>query len=703
MPTTALGSTRFVKQGVWSVSTAYSKDDVVYYNGEWYLCTADATAGTLPTNTSFYTVWQQSFYWRGQHVNTLGTAYAVGDVVKYTASYTTGITNAGTFERTATQVYRCTTAHTADGTNTYLPINITYWTLVSSSSYNDGTVSLVTGKITETWGVTGGSPDKCVKFFNQGLVGETNAAYLRGINKSCSGSYDNTGFITQNGAWRSWGTNNTQVMGNNLTYGPHSATTSFFFNDWFRSTSNGGAGVHSTPDNKIPRVVQVEGGWDFKLVLFNNGEVYHLGYGGNGESGDRSNSTRYVARVGGTYTETAVALNTSTHLFRDVRIKRIATSGDTRGSSAHHCLALDEDGQVWAWGYNAYGQLGDNSVTSRNVPTLIAKAFFGLVGSEKVVAIWAGGGEYGYNFALTEKNTLFAWGYNNYGHLGLGTTSTNVRVPTEVTTQTWTTAAAGTITKIVTCDGYSTTPYSSTAILTSKGSIYVAGYNAAGQFMLNNTSQQNSFIIVTSGPGSSETAYDVWLANGTYASMWVTDIANKKLWACGSNNGGQLGIAGTNATYSTAQECVKSINNTQTALTGVTKLSAMGCGTGGTNTTVIVATSDGWSYGAGYNGYGQLSLGTTNTYHYQHSDNNGKESTGQRGFHMIKMPPSLAGKVADVTICGYCDNSSTGYTQCTWISETGQVFQAGYNGATWNMTGSTNGENYNIMRPVITS
>ena len=33
-----------------------------------------------------------------------------------------------------------------------------------------------------------------------------------------------------------------------------------------------------------------------------------------------------------------------------------------------HSLALDKSGKVWAWGYNAVGQLGDGSNTSSNVP-----------------------------------------------------------------------------------------------------------------------------------------------------------------------------------------------------------------------------------------------------------------------------------------------------------------------------------------------
>ncbi|MCL2816360.1 MAG: RCC1 domain-containing protein, partial [Oscillospiraceae bacterium] len=36
-----------------------------------------------------------------------------------------------------------------------------------------------------------------------------------------------------------------------------------------------------------------------------------------------------------------------------------------------HTLALDKDGNVWAWGYNYYGQLGDGTTTQRTTPVQV--------------------------------------------------------------------------------------------------------------------------------------------------------------------------------------------------------------------------------------------------------------------------------------------------------------------------------------------
>ncbi len=85
----------------------------------------------------------------------------------------------------------------------------------------------------------------------------------------------------------------------------------------------------------------------------------------------------------------------------------------TLTASAFHSLALKSDGTVWAWGWNGYGQLGDGTTTSRYTPVQVS----GLTG---VVAIAAG---YYHSLALKSDGTVWAWGRNVYGQLGDGTTT----------------------------------------------------------------------------------------------------------------------------------------------------------------------------------------------------------------------------------------------------------------------------------------
>ena len=50
-----------------------------------------------------------------------------------------------------------------------------------------------------------------------------------------------------------------------------------------------------------------------------------------------------------------------------------------------HNLALKDDGTVWAWGFNLYGQLGDGTTTNRFTPVQVS----GLSGVQSIAAGWA--------------------------------------------------------------------------------------------------------------------------------------------------------------------------------------------------------------------------------------------------------------------------------------------------------------------------
>ncbi|MBN1837670.1 MAG: hypothetical protein JW820_17570 [Spirochaetales bacterium] len=76
-----------------------------------------------------------------------------------------------------------------------------------------------------------------------------------------------------------------------------------------------------------------------------------------------------------------------------------------------HTVAVREDGQVWAWGENVMGQLGDGTTTERAEPVPV----LGLAG---IVAVAAGGE---HTLALKSDGTVWAWGYNLSGEVGDGT------------------------------------------------------------------------------------------------------------------------------------------------------------------------------------------------------------------------------------------------------------------------------------------
>ncbi|MBP2656492.1 MAG: repeat domain protein [Firmicutes bacterium] len=80
---------------------------------------------------------------------------------------------------------------------------------------------------------------------------------------------------------------------------------------------------------------------------------------------------------------------------------------------------MSTSGIPWSWGFNNYGQLGNGTNTSSNVPVTVSDL-------SNVITISAGGS---HSLALLEDGTVQAWGYNSYGQLGNGTnTSSNVPV-----------------------------------------------------------------------------------------------------------------------------------------------------------------------------------------------------------------------------------------------------------------------------------
>lgn len=93
--------------------------------------------------------------------------------------------------------------------------------------------------------------------------------------------------------------------------------------------------------------------------------------------------------------------------------------------SGFFSLALDSSGNVWTWGQNHLGQLGDNSTVDNPVPTMIS-------GLADIVSIGAGAG---HSVAVDSSGTVWCWGWNNSGQLGDSTTVDKL-VPTEVYTGT---------------------------------------------------------------------------------------------------------------------------------------------------------------------------------------------------------------------------------------------------------------------------
>lgn len=136
-----------------------------------------------------------------------------------------------------------------------------------------------------------------------------------------------------------------------------------------------------------------------------------------------------------------------------------------------HSLALCRDGSVLAWGSNQNGQLGDGTTEDRTAPVTVV----GLTAPG--VAIAAGGSS---SFVLTSENRVLAWGFNGGGELADGTTHDR-HVPTPMTPIPGTVIAFGL--------GWA---------LGSGRTLYTWGFNGRGQLGAGNTAPSAIPLAVTS-------------------------------------------------------------------------------------------------------------------------------------------------------------------------------------------------------------
>lgn len=190
-------------------------------------------------------------------------------------------------------------------------------------------------------------------------------------------------------------------------------------------------------------------------------------------------------------------------------------------AGAYHTVVL-EDGKVWTWGMNSYGQLGYSSTIisgktkageNNEQPTEVP-------GLPKIIAIAAG--DY-HTLAVAEDGTVWAWGRNAFGQLGragLADSSTPLQV----------TGAADIIAVAAGAEH--------SLALTSDGKVFGWGRNTVGQLGNNETKHVN--ITATQVSGLTNIMEIAAGDNHSYA-LKQTDST---IWAWGSNTYGQLGDGG---------------------------------------------------------------------------------------------------------------------------------------------------------------
>jgi alpha-tubulin suppressor-like RCC1 family protein len=150
------------------------------------------------------------------------------------------------------------------------------------------------------------------------------------------------------------------------------------------------------------KVVAIAAGGYHNLALCGDGTLVTWG---NNASGQLGNGT-----TGATPATVPVLVNQTVALAGQ-RVIGIAAGG-------YHCLALGDDGAVYAWGSGEDGRLGNGGEASVSSP--VAVALSGVLTGGPVTAITAG---MHHSMALRGDGTVFAWGRNSDGQLGNGSTN----------------------------------------------------------------------------------------------------------------------------------------------------------------------------------------------------------------------------------------------------------------------------------------
>jgi alpha-tubulin suppressor-like RCC1 family protein len=164
----------------------------------------------------------------------------------------------------------------------------------------------------------------------------------------------------------------------------------------------------------LDNVIQISAGENQMMVLKQDGTVWTWGKGGNGRLGNGSTTNQdYPVQVLG-------AVGIGAYLNG---VSSIASGDD-------FCLALRNDGTLWAWGYNLYGQLGINTTSfSQTTPVQVLNEI-GNGALLNIVKIDAGNDQ---SYALDNSGILWTWGWALYGN-GTGL-SGNLKTPKKVKNQ----------------------------------------------------------------------------------------------------------------------------------------------------------------------------------------------------------------------------------------------------------------------------
>ena len=273
-------------------------------------------------------------------------------------------------------------------------------------------------------------------------------------------------------------------------------------------------GVNSDTPIEIPGVggsgflsgmTSVKTGGAGSCALSNSGNIYCWGLGTQGQLGNNStgNSTPPV-EVSGIAGSGVLSANTSI------------------SEGLYGVCSTSSSGNVFCWGQNTYGELGNNTTTSTSTPLEVF--------NPSVSAISAGTGA---ACAVSGSGNVYCWGNNSNGQLGNNST-TESHIPVEVVGV----GGVGFLSKIASVSTNETT----SCALSTSGNAYCWGSNVNGQLGNNSTTESHTPVEVVGVGGSGFLSGILSLGTSSEATC---ALVSDNVYCWGSNGFGGLGN-GTN-------------------------------------------------------------------------------------------------------------------------------------------------------------
>ena len=437
---------------------------------------------------------------------------------------------------------------------------------------------------------------------------------------------------------------------------------------------------------------------NYCLAIDNSNNLYSYGTNNNGQLGNGNTTDKNGGRQA----------NHTSFIKVKTGIKDVSAAGT-------HALAIDTSNNLYAWGSCVLGEIGNGSQTGNDVQNL-----YDITGSTITYStptqsiplkIKSGISKISasnhISFAIDTSGNLWSWGWQKNGSLGNGGASNATNGSNLV--QTTPLKIASNMAEVAAGDR-------GALAIDKNGNLWAWGYNYKGELGIGNNTQQSTPVKVN----TENTVTQIAMSNGN--SMYIDSEGD--LWTVGSNYYGQLGNGKTSAANEwtgefiqiTANPTYKITLNTNGGTINSGEVSSYKLGEGAilpTNVTKTGYTFEGWYTNSNFSGSRVTSIGitetgdktyyakwTANTYTVTLNKNGGTINSGNITSYTYGRGATLPTNVTKTgyTFGGWYTNSNFSGSRVTSIgaTETGnKTYYAKWTANTYTVTLNKNGGTIN--------